>query len=228
MVRHKNMAVIRHRHPIADLPPHHVGVFLATCALHVLAIAYVIDQDGVGRAAIVNPLQVSFVPLEKSEPPPEAEIPVLLEDAFFERPLIDIPAPSVEVAIPQEATKAIHAPPPAPPPEPAPVLDEGQGYGPLTKPRVISGPRSQDWYPRASVRRKESGRPVVKICISDTGQVESVELAKSSGYPRLDEAAVDIGWGYVFSPAMRGSKPVPVCLPYGIRFRIAIGRAGSR
>jgi len=28
---------------------------------------------------------------------------------------------------------------------------------------------------------------------------------------------------YVFEPAMREGKPVPVCLPYGIEFRVAVG-----
>lgn len=210
------------------LSPRHVGVFLATCALHA-SVIYLAATFGVAdRESLWSSLQVSFVPTEKpTEPPPAPPIPVLLTDAFAAHALMDIPPPSVDLASFPEVNRAIHAPDPEPLPEPDLAAQEEGGFGPLTRPRVLFGPRSQDRYPRASIRRKESGRAVVKICISTAGTVDSVEVAKSSGYPRLDEAAVDIGWDYVFAPAMREGKPVPVCLPYGIRFRIAIG-GGSR
>jgi TonB family protein len=208
------------------MSPHQMGVLLATCALHAIGIYYVATQAVTGRGSLWSTLEVSFIPITKQEPPPPPIIPVLLTDAFAEHLLIDIPAPTLEVAVQAEASTAIHAPVPDPPPQPDPAAQEGEGYGPLIKPRVISGPRSQDRYPRSSIRHKESGRTVVQICISSTGAVDSVEVLQSSRYPRLDRAAVDIGWDYVFAPAMREGKPVPVCLPYGIRFRINIG--GSR
>lgn len=56
-------------------------------------------------------------------------------------------------------------------------------------------------YPALSRRRGEAGMAEVKFVIGLTGAIESVELAKSSGYPRLDEAAL---------AAMRTSA----CRPY--------------
>lgn len=212
---------------IWNMTTRHVGVFLVTCALHATGIHYVASQDVANRDSTWGTLQVSFIPAEKpTEPPPAPLLPVLMTDAFAERQLIDIPPPEIELAIPQTVSRAIHAPAPEPLPQTDSAPQEDQGYGPLTRPRAISGPDSQDRYPRASVRRGESGRTVVKICISANGTVESVEVAESSGYPRLDRAAVDIGWDYVFAPAMREGKAVPVCLPYGIKFRIGI--SGSR
>lgn len=208
----------RHYNPGMSSP--HMGLFLATCALHAVAIYYVVTHVTSGQGPLWDSLEVAFIPVEKKEPPPPPPLPVLLSDAFADQ-LIDIPAPAVELATPQEDSQAIHAPSPEPQPQLRSEPEDGQaGYGPLTKPRVISGSSSDDLYPRASIRNKESGRPVVRICISETGTVDSVEVAQSSGYPRLDGAAVDIGWGYVFAPAMREGKPVAVCLPYGIRFRI--------
>jgi TonB family protein len=226
---HNSMSVIGRRQLTPLLSPHRMGAFLATCALHAAAIYYVAAQVVTGREPLWSTLEVSFIPAAKpAEPPLPAPIPVLLTDAFAERQLIDIPPPRAEMAVPQETSYAIHVAPPDPPPLADLAPQEGQGYGPLTKPRVISGPNSQDRYPRASIRAKESGRPVVKICISESGTVDSVEVAQSSGHPRLDLAAVDVGWDYVFAPAMREGKPVPVCLPYGIRFRIAIGGSARR
>jgi periplasmic protein TonB len=224
LARYKNATVMERQQSTPGVSPPRIGVFLATCALHALAINYVATQVVTGRGPLWSTLDVSFIPTEKpTEPPPPAPLPVLLTDAFAERQLIDIPLPTIDLAVPEEASQAIHVAPPDPPPQPYPALQEGQGYGPLTKPHVISGPDSQDRYPRASIRHKESGRTVVKICIAETGAVDSVEVTRSSGYPRLDRAAVDIGWDYVFAPAMREGKSVAVCLPYGIRFRIAIG-----
>lgn len=56
-------------------------------------------------------------------------------------------------------------------------------------------------YPALSRRRGEAGTAEVKFVISLTGAIESIELAKSSGYPRLDDAAL---------AAMRTSS----CRPY--------------
>lgn len=205
----------------------HVGVLFATCVLHASAVYFAASQTVAGRDASWSPLQVTFIPIENPlAPPPPPLVPVLLNDAFAERELMEIPSPRIELAAPLQANLAIHVPPPDPPPQPDFAPSEGQGFGPLTRPRVVSGPSSQDRYPRASIRHRESGRTVVKICISSAGAVDSVEVAESSGHARLDGAAVDIGWDYIFEPALRDGKPIAVCLPYGIRFRIGIG--GSR
>lgn len=213
------------RHLGSGTAPRHMGVFLATCAMHAAAIYWLGSQVITRQSPLWTALEVTFVPTERKQPPPPTEIPVLPDDAFAERPLIDIPAPDVEIDLPAETTNAIQAPPPPdPPPQPATLASEGKGFGPLTKPRVISSPKHpQDRYPRASIRARESGRTVVQICISATGAVESVDIAQSSGFRRLDEAALDMALDYGFAPAMREGHPVAVCLPYGIDFRLGVG-----
>jgi periplasmic protein TonB len=211
---------------ISGTVPRHMSVFVVICAVHALAIYWLGTQIVISRDSLWNTLEVSFIADEQpTQPPPPPPVPVLMTDAFAESPIMDIPPPAIELVDSQESSDAIHAPPP---PDPAPKSDlsvsEEQGHGPLTKPYVISGPKyPQDRYPRASIRNKESGRPVVKICISATGAVQSVDVAQSSGYPRLDAAALDIAVDYVFAPAMREGKAVPVCLPYGIEFRVGTG-----
>lgn len=201
------------------------SVLAVTCAAHALAVYFIGIQTGVTQTPLWHPLDVSFIPSEPTEPPPPPPIPVVLSDAFATQPLIDVPAPEAEIAMQTESTTAITQPVvPAPPPAPDVGVDEGEGYGPLTKPRVVSGPRyPQDRYPRISIRHKESGRTIVKICISESGNVVSAEVARTSGYPRLDDAAVDMSLDYVFSPAMRDGKAIPVCLPYGIDFKLSVG-----
>jgi protein TonB len=216
-----------HRHSSRAISARDVSAFLAISLLHAVAIYFLASQAVTDRGALWTSLEVSFIPHQKpKEPPPPPPIPELLTDAFNEIPLQNIPAPDVQVAMPEDEGNAIHLKTPEPPPpaeeDIAPPQGD-QGFGPLTKPRVLSRPHVQDRYPPASIYNRESGRPVVKICISDQGTVTHVELAQSSGFHRLDEAAVDLGWDYVFAPAQREGKPIAVCLPYGITFRINIG-----
>src|SRR5690606_21085910 len=63
------------------------------------------------------------------------------------------------------------------------------------RPRVIGkvdyqGRRPIPEYPRASQRRGEQGRVIVRVLISAQGRVLEASVRQSSGYSRLDEAAV--------------------------------------
>jgi protein TonB len=210
--------------------PRNAGVFIATCVLHAVAIYFVAIQKGNGGSNLLTSSQFSFIPVEEPlVPPPPPLVPVVLTDAFAEHDLPELAPPEVDLQEQaQDTSNSISAPPPPEPAVASPLetTDEA-GYGPLTKPRVISSPRNpMDRYPRISIRHKEQGRTVLKLCISITGKVETTEVLKSSGYKRLDEAAADMSLDYVFSPATRDGTPVPVCLPYGINFRLGV--AGGR
>ncbi|CAM5789355.1 energy transducer TonB [Castellaniella caeni] len=63
------------------------------------------------------------------------------------------------------------------------------------RPRTIGrvdylGRRPNPAYPRLSQRRGEQGRVVLRVLISPEGRVAHVKVQKSSGYERLDDAAV--------------------------------------
>jgi protein TonB len=45
-------------------------------------------------------------------------------------------------------------------------------------------------YPDISKRRSESGTAIVRFVVGLSGHIETVQLEKSSGYPRLDDAAL--------------------------------------
>jgi protein TonB len=217
-----------YRSPSRGISWRDTSVFIAISVLHIAGIYYFGTQMATNHESLWTRLEVSFIPEQKPrDPPPPPPIPELLTDAFSEVPLMDLPAPSVEVAPPQEEGTAIHVDMPEPVPnveqDAAPPQGDELGFGPITKPRVLSRPKVQDRYPPASIAYHESGRSVVKICISEQGVVTNVELAQTSGFQKLDEAAVDLGWDYVFAPAVREGKPIAVCLPYGITFRINIG-----
>ena len=61
-------------------------------------------------------------------------------------------------------------------------------------------------YPPMSRRLGEQGRGVVRVLIDDKGLPQQAELQTSSGYSRLDRAAIEavLSWRYV--PGQRGGR----------------------
>ena len=62
-------------------------------------------------------------------------------------------------------------------------------------------------YPALSQRLGEEGRVLVKVLISAQGRAQQVSLAQSSGFKRLDEAALNAVQSWRFVPGKRGSVP---------------------
>jgi len=63
------------------------------------------------------------------------------------------------------------------------------------------------------------GRVGVYFFINQDGRVEQVRLDESSGHPALDEAALNVGGAYQFTPAMNGELPTPVWVSFPITFQ---------
>ncbi|TMH75279.1 MAG: energy transducer TonB [Betaproteobacteria bacterium] len=65
-------------------------------------------------------------------------------------------------------------------------------------------------YPRDSARNREQGLVRLKILVSHEGRARDVVVERSSGYRRLDEAAVEDAKRMCFRPAVRNGVPVEV------------------
>lgn len=75
-------------------------------------------------------------------------------------------------------------------------------------------------YPSASRRLGEQGTVYVRAFINVAGEAKSVELKKSSGYPRLDRAAVDAIRTWKFVPAKRDDKPIEAAVIVPMKFSL--------
>lgn len=75
-------------------------------------------------------------------------------------------------------------------------------------------------YPPVSRSKGEQGTVLLKVCVAATGEVDSVDVAKSSGYVRLDRAANDTVNRWRFHPARKGGQAVPMCYQLPIRFSL--------
>lgn len=198
-----------------------IAVFGPIVLLH-LGAFYVISNEELRLSRALTPIIVRFVPFENPQRPPDP--PMLAAGAFnVDNALTQVVPPQlefdlVESAFVTQAPSRVQAPV-TPEPVEEEVVETGE-EGAFVRPRPIRGPSGIDRYPSGSIAAKESGRATITICIAASGKTEKVELAKSTGFERLDNAALDIARQYVFKPAMRNNKPVPVCLPYTINYKL--------
>jgi TonB family protein len=76
-------------------------------------------------------------------------------------------------------------------------------------------------YPEIAKRAQAEGRVYLQLLLDVDGRVMRVELAKSSGNPVLDEAALEAGKTVLFTPAVApGGKPVRVWVMYPVTFSL--------
>ncbi|RTL15955.1 MAG: energy transducer TonB [Burkholderiales bacterium] len=166
--------------------------------------------------AEVAPLVVRVVaPAEPSKPvpPPSVAMPKIQAPAT---PLIDAPAIAIAVA-PAAATAIVATLPPAPPAA-APVHAAPTPVMPVAPPApaLKQVPASAVRYlrePRMSVplmarRLKESGVVHLRVVVDTHGQPREITLAKSSGFARLDEQALQDMRSARFVPQTENGQPI--------------------
>ncbi|MFN3716793.1 MAG: energy transducer TonB [Thiobacillus sp.] len=127
---------------------------------------------------------------------------------------VPVPEPVPEV-LPPPAPPAppvvAEAPKPAPPPPPPPTPPRAADY--------LNNPKPP--YPALSKRLGEQGVVRLNILVNPDGSVARLEIASSSGYPRLDEIAVKtVQSSWKFEPARQAGKPVPAWVIVPIEFTL--------
>ena len=88
----------------------------------------------------------------------------------------------------------------------------------IERPRPLFG-ESPVEYPAEMWDRDVEGSTLVRVLVSESGGVDSVVVAESSGYPSLDSAAVAGARSMRFAPAHRGGEPLRVWARVPIHFR---------
>jgi len=85
---------------------------------------------------------------------------------------------------------------------------------------VVFQPDADAYYPSFSKRSGEQGTVVVRLIISESGEVEDVAILQSSSFPRLDRAATDIGRRYRFKPFLVNGSPQRISTNLLIKFNL--------
>jgi protein TonB len=78
-------------------------------------------------------------------------------------------------------------------------------------------------YPGMSRRLGEEGRVLLRVRVGADGLPTQVEIAQSSGFPRLDAAAREAVRGWKFVPARQGERAVAASVNVPIAFKLNQG-----
>lgn len=80
-------------------------------------------------------------------------------------------------------------------------------------------------YPALSIEEGETGTVQLRVHVSAQGQPLDVALATSSGFPRLDRAAVAAVKRWTFTPAKRGAEAIAYTFIVPVEFSLKSGRS---
>ena len=75
-------------------------------------------------------------------------------------------------------------------------------------------------YPLLSRNRGESGKVLLLVQVTAQGAAAQVEIRQGSGFPRLDQAALNAVRNWRFVPARRGDEAVAASVVVPITFRL--------
>ena len=190
-----------------------VPAILVILLLHAVIIAALVHaRHHVHR---VREARLSVVNLMPPPPPPSAKAPPPPPHSRIVAPppLVKVPpAPVPTVATtPTIVPPAPPAPPlavPAPPAPPAISVGSSIVQGGDLGTQMIAGKPPR--YPVESRRKREQGTVLLALTLGLDGAVESLSIAQSSGFARLDNAARDAVRGWRWKPVMRDGQPVRV------------------
>lgn len=192
-------------------------VFLVIVGLHV-GFVYVLNAGLATQAveAVFGPIETKMIEEVKEEedkpPPPPPKIEVA--------PPPFVPPPDIVIDLPVETTKttAITATTKKPVAKPPPAPVAVKRIPPQQNKRR---PLIEPDYPPQSKRLGEEGATVLRLYILEDGRVGEAQVAQSSGFPRLDEAAVKHAkrsWRFI--PGTEDGKPVAMWYEFRVVWKI--------
>jgi protein TonB len=140
-----------------------------------------------------EPPRIEPPPPRPAPPKPKRTPPMIVSEA---------PTPSAIEAPPPDPAPVAEAPPPQPPaPEPAPPA-------PIIPPNFVAAylDNPAPAYPATSKRLGEDGTVVLRVRVTPEGRPDTVTVERSSGFARLDRAALDAVRQWKFVPARQGDR----------------------
>jgi periplasmic protein TonB len=202
--------------PESIYSPRRMTAIFMVVLLHIF-IVYGL-KNGLARHAmelITGPVEVKMIdetiPEDKEPPPPPPKL---------ETPPPFVPPPEIAIELPVDApvSNAIQAVqnvrPTAPPPKPSGATKSP----PRSDPKH---PLSQPEYPPTARRLGQEGTVVLLIYVQVDGKVGDVKVQKTSGFDKLDEAAVrEAKRSWRFIPAKEGNTPVAEWGQFAVTFRL--------
>jgi len=191
--------------PAATLNLPRIGAWSASISIHIVALLMLLSAPVAYRLvtspAKEQPIDVRFIeeqPIPKVEelkPPPA----VVRHKTETQRPAPPVAPVEIHEQTPMSTASETTIAPPA--------VDTGPAVAPQpdTQPTAIGyGQHASVSYPHDSLKAREQGMVMLLVLVGVDGKVEDIRIDKSSGYTRLDRAALNAVKTWNFNPASHG------------------------
>ncbi len=162
-------------------------------------------------AHLIQDVEVAVVkekpPDVKPPPPPPPDFKVPPPD-FVPPPEISIQSDAATNAISQVQKQVATVAPPPPVTQITPPRTEGKQH------------ECESQYPPLSRRLSEQGIVTVKFTVTTQGTVAGATVVKSSGFQRLDDAAIQCTSRWRYHPAEKGGQPIAIATEANVRYQL--------
>lgn len=199
-----------------------IGPMAMIVLLH-LGLFYALQSGLLRHAAQSLPHEV-FATLIASPQPAQPSAPKTLParpKAIPHESVTPSPLPvqnPAAAAVTITAPQSIEAPAPTAPSMPAAPVEAPQPKTISSGVEYLQPPQPE--YPAIARRMREEGKVMLRVLVNENGQPERVDLQKSSGSSRLDEAARLAVLRALFKPHREDGKTVAVYAIVPIRFQL--------
>jgi protein TonB len=187
-------------------------VGLAVIGLHLLLIYAIAGSLGIVELPeLAKPMEAVIIDSPQEQHEPVKVVKPELETPQVETPPIEDTIPDIEVPTDEPAPNAITA-----------QTSEAPPVGETANMTVSK--RVDPVYPPASRRAGEQGKGMFRVLVDEKGRPIDVQVLSSSGFPRLDQAAMDAIRKWAFKPAMQNSQPVQSWTRVQVAFQLQNAR----
>jgi len=189
------------------------GPMAAVIGIHV-AIIYLlaVSMGVVDTPKFAQPIQAVFIPEQQSQP--EQEVPEV-------KPKIeDIAAPTEQPPPEIQFDEVIVPPAETPMPASSNAVAATEATVGQAAQELKTNSRVEPTYPPASRRAGEEGTVRLKVLVDESGRPKDVQIAQTSGFARLDEAAKQAVRRWRFQAAMDAGRPISVWTQVAITFKL--------
>jgi protein TonB len=191
--------------PVVPLSLPRIGARSASFTIHIVALLMLLSAPVAYKLVTAPPkeeptyvriVEEKPIPVVKAlEPPP----PIVHHEKKAERPVPPVAPPVVKETTALSTVSDVDIAPPA--------IDTGPTVPtmPDSEPTAIAyGRHASVSYPIDSLKAREQGTVMLLVLVGVDGKVEDIRVDKSSGYARLDRAALNTVKLWNFNPAHHG------------------------
>lgn len=190
------------------------GPAVAVIGIHILIIYGLAATMGVVKVPqFAAPIEAVFIP-EQTESEPEPPVPV--------KPEIDQVIPTEQPMPEIQFDEPVAPPTETPMPASENAIAASAAAGAVAQDLKTSN-RVEPTYPSSSRRAGEEGTVRLKVLVDEKGRPRDVAVAASSGFARLDQAAMEAVRKWRFVAATDGTNPISAWTHVNITFRLTTG-----